>query len=108
MPHIAYEPKTRGAWQQPVFSEPLLATIGSAGHWNHRSDDDYHSQLGALFRRMDAERQKQLFENTALAMAGVSDQVCQRHVANCAQAGPAYDAGATAGLTSNHPDKIIY
>ena len=96
---IAYEPNGRGEWQQqPAFREPLLPVSGGAGHWNHRTDDDYFSQPGELFRRMDAARRQLLFENTARAMAGVTDEVCQRHINHCTQADPAYGAGVAAAL----------
>ena len=63
-----YEPNTRGEWQeQPDFREPPLSIEGSADHWNHRVDDDYYSQPGALFRQMTAEQQQTLFDNTARA-----------------------------------------
>jgi catalase len=47
---------------------------------------------------MDAGRHQLLYENTARAMSGVSDDVCQRHVAHCAQADPAYGAGVATAL----------
>jgi catalase len=96
---IAYEPNSRGEWrQQPAFGEPHFPASGGAGHWDHRNDDDYYSQVGELFRRMDAGRRQLLFENTARAMAGVTDDVCQRHVKHCTQADPAYGAGVAAAL----------
>ena len=96
---VAYEPNSRGEWrQQPVFAEPRLPASGAAGHWNHRTDDDYFSQPGELFRHMDAGRRQVLFENTARAMAGVTDEVCRRHVTHCTQADPAYGAGVAAAL----------
>jgi catalase len=96
---IAYEPNSRGEWQQqPEFRESRFAASGAAGHWDHRSDGDYYSQAGELFRHMDAGRRQLLFENTARAMAGVTDEVCQRHVAHCNQADAAYGAGVAAAL----------
>jgi catalase len=96
---IAYEPNSRDEWrQQTVFGEPRLPVSGGAGHWDHRTDDDYYSQVGELFRRMDARRRQLLFENTARAMADVTDDVCQRHVKHCTQADPAYGAGVAAAL----------
>ena len=62
---IGYEPNTQGEWQQqPSFEEPSLSLSGAvagstvasaenvAAHWDHREDEDYHSQPGNLFRLM--------------------------------------------------------
>ena len=50
---LDYEPNSYGQWQeQPDFSKPPLSFEGAADHWNHRVDQDYYSQPGALFRLM--------------------------------------------------------
>ena len=96
---IGYEPNSRGEWQQqPDFSEPPLAVEGAAGHWDHRADDDYYSQPGALFRLMTPAQQQVLFDNTARSLGGASAEVQARHVANCSKADPAYGAGVAAAL----------
>jgi len=53
-----------------------------------------------LFRLMTPAQQRVLFENTARAIAGASRTIQQRHIANCAQADPAYGAGVSAALES--------
>ncbi|MFC5478793.1 catalase [Massilia suwonensis] len=94
-----YEPNSRGEWrEQPDLREPPLALEGAADHWNHRSDDDYYSQPGALFRLMTTAQQQVLFDNTARAMRGVSEEVKARHAAHCAMADPAYGAGVRAAF----------
>jgi catalase len=94
-----YEPNTRGEWQEePDFREPPLSIDGSADHWNHRLDEDYYSQPGALFRMMKAEQQQTLFDNTARALNGVSKPVQQLHIEHCAQADPAYGAGVAKAI----------
>jgi catalase len=61
-----YEPNTRDEWEEQLdFKEPPLSLEGAADHWNHRVDDDYYSQPGALFRLMTPAQQQALFENTA-------------------------------------------
>ncbi|MFJ2990202.1 catalase [Collimonas sp. NPDC087041] len=95
----SYEPNSDGEWQeQPDFREPPLAISGAAGHWNHRVDDDYYSQPGALFRLMTPLQQQILFDNTARAMRGVSDEIKARHVGNCLKADPDYGAGVAEAL----------
>jgi catalase len=94
-----YEPNTRGEWQQqPDYREPPLSIEGTADHWNHRVDDDYYSQPGALFRKMTVEQQQTLFDNTARALNGVSKPVQQLHIEHCAQADPAYGAGVAQAI----------
>ena len=96
---IGYEPNSKGEWQQqPDFSEPPLAIEGAAAHWDHRTDDDYYSQPGNLFRLMTPEKQRLLFENTARSVGGASKEIQQRHIANCTRADPAYGAGVAAAL----------
>jgi catalase len=109
---IGYEPNSKGEWQeQPDFSEPPLAIEGAADHWNHRTDEDYYSQPGNLFRLMTPEAQQLLFDNTARSVGGASLEVQQRHIANCSKADPAYGAGVKAalerGVSQKTPNKVI-
>lgn len=96
---LGYEPNSYGEWQeQPDFSEPPLDLEGSAGRWNHREDDDYYSQPGALFRLMTPEQQQVLFENTARSVGGASEDIQQRHIDHCTKADPAYGKGVKDAL----------
>jgi catalase len=96
---LGYEPNSYGEWQeQPDFSEPPLDLDGAAGRWNHREDDDYYSQPGALFRLMTAEQQQVLFENTARSVGGASEDIQQRHIDHCTKADPAYGKGVADAL----------
>ncbi|MEH6467429.1 MAG: catalase, partial [Porticoccus sp.] len=98
---IGYEPNSYEEWQeQPDFSEPPLDLEGAAGHWNHREDDDYYSQPGALFRLMTPEQQQVLFENTARSVGGASRDIQQRHIDHCTKADPAYGKGVADALES--------
>ena len=90
----SYEPNTRGEWQeQPDFREPPLSLEGAADHWNHRVDEDYYSQPGALFRLMSRAQQQVLCDNTARALQGVSQPIVDLHVEHCRLADPAYGQG---------------
>ena len=96
---IGYEPNSHGEWQeQPDFSEPPLDLEGTAGRWNHREDEDYFSQPGALFRLMTPKQQQVLFENTARSVGGASEDIQQRHVDHCTKADPAYGTGVATAL----------
>jgi catalase len=96
---IGYEPNSKGSWQQQsALAEPRLSIEGAGGHWDHRVDDDYYSQPGALFRLMTPAQQQVLFENTARSLGGASRPIQQRHIANCSKADPAYGAGVATAL----------
>jgi catalase len=96
---ISYEPNTRNEWQeQPDYREPPLTLEGAADHWNHRVDEDYYSQPGALFRKMSDSQKQALFDNTARALNGVSKPVQQLHIDHCAAADPAYGAGVAQAI----------
>ena len=96
---LGYEPNSYGEWQQqPDFAEPPLSLEGAADHWNHRTDDDYYSQPGKLFRLMSAEQQKALFGNTARAMGNAPKEIKIRHISNCLKADPAYGEGVAKAL----------
>ncbi|MFZ6760919.1 catalase [Undibacterium sp. Ji50W] len=96
---LGFEPNSKGEWQQqPEFAEPALPLEGAAAHWDHRLDQDYYSQPGALFRLMNPSQQQVLFENTARSLQGVSSPVQQRHIDNCNKADRAYGAGVAAAL----------
>ncbi len=96
---LGYEPNSYGEWQeQPNFSEPPLALSGAADHWNHRVDQDYYSQPGALFRLISQEQKQVLFENTARSIGDAPKQIQLRHIGNCFKADPAYGAGVAKAL----------
>ncbi|WP_429261278.1 catalase-related domain-containing protein [Paraburkholderia atlantica] len=62
-------------------------------------NEDHYEQPGILFRRLDIEQRKALFENTARAMRGVSRHIKERHIANCTKADPAYGLGIAQALS---------
>jgi len=97
---IAYEPNTKGEWQeQPAFAEPPLALNGAADRWNYREDDDdYYAQPRALFRLMRPDQQQVLFDNTARSLGGAAKAIQLRHIANCLKADPAYGQGVAKAL----------
>ena len=99
---IAYEPNTKGQWQeQPEFKEPPLALNGAADRWNYREDDsDYFTQPGDLFRLLTPDAQQRLFDNTARNINGVSEHIVQKHISHCTQADPAYGAGVAKAIAT--------
>ena len=96
---IGYEPNSFGEWrEQPDFREPLLAVEGAADHWNHRVDDDYYSQPGALFRLLTAAQRQWLFDNTARSVGGAPREIQRRHIGHCLRADTDYGEGVAKAL----------
>ena len=57
---------------------------------------------------MSPEQKKVLFDNTARAMKGASQEVLERHVANCRRADRAYGRGVAEALaTSLKEGKLV-
>ncbi|MFD7953865.1 catalase [Streptomyces ardesiacus] len=102
------EPNSYGRWQeQPAYREPALAVGAVADRFNYREDDDnYFEQPGNLFRQMTPEQQQVLFENTARAINGASEQTVARHIANCTKADPAYGEGVRKAIEALAADTL--
>ncbi|WP_353233811.1 catalase [Diaphorobacter ruginosibacter] len=105
---IAYEPNTKGEWQeQPEYAEPVEKLYGDSARWNYREDDsDYFTQPGDLFRLLTPEKQQLLFENTARNIAGVSEHIVQRHIEHCTKADPAYGKGVADAIARQKAGKL--
>ena len=96
---IGYEPNSQGEWQeQPDFSEPPLNLSGAVMRWDHREDDDYYSQPGALFNLMNEQQKQALFDNTAESIGGASSDIQKRHIRHCLKAAKAYGEGIAKAL----------
>ncbi|WP_322010136.1 catalase [Paraburkholderia sp. J12] len=95
---VNYEPSRFGDFaQRPQAGEPALAA-GAVDHYDHREDDDYYSQPGALFRLFDAGQRERLFANIARAIAGVPAEIVQRQIEHFRRADPAYAQGVIAAI----------
>lgn len=97
---LNYEPNSFGEWKEtPSAAEPPLALDGQAAdRWNHRVDDDYYSQPGALFHLMTPAQQELLFGNIGRHMAGVPEEIQRRQLEHFRKADPAYAAGVAKAL----------
>jgi catalase len=93
-----YEPNRFGAFAQERSAvEPPLAA-GAVDRYDHREDDDYYSQPGALFRLFDEGQRARLFENIARHIDGVPEDIVARQLEHFARADPAYGAGVAAAI----------
>jgi catalase len=102
----SYNPNSQGLWDnQPEYAEPALALDGDpADHYDHRLEEDHFEQPGNLFRKMTPGQKQLLFDNTARAINGASQEVLERHVANCTKADPAYGRGVAKALGIAEPE----
>src|SRR5215469_13036536 len=73
-------------------------SLARADHWDHRVDEDYYEQPGILLRKMNPEGKQRLFENTARAINGASQEVLHRHIESWRRADPAYGEGVAKAI----------
>lgn len=93
-----YEPNRFGAFaQDPRAIEPSEAG-GDVMRYDHRLDDDYYSQPGALFRLFDAAQRERLFGNIARSMASVPAEIVANQIEHFRRADPAYAAGVVEAI----------
>jgi catalase len=96
---VNYEPNRFGEYaQDPSAAEPPLAIDGAADRYDHREDQDYYSQPGALFRLMTREQQQQLCGNIARHIHGVPEEIVAKAVEHFRQADPDYGVGVEAAI----------
>ena len=94
-----YEPNSFcGPVEDPSVAEPPLKISGDAARHNHRVGNDDYSQAGDLFRLMTDHQRRQLLENIAVAMQGVSDEIVRRQLVHFTKADPDYGAGVARQL----------
>lgn len=84
---VNYEPNSFGG---PVdnrkFNEPPLALDGNAWNYDNRTDKDYYSQPGALYRLVPEDEKLRIHANVAAAMDGVPEEIKIRAIARFYQA----------------------
>ncbi|MBF0192247.1 MAG: catalase [Magnetococcales bacterium] len=98
---INYQPNRLGEFPEtPAVAEPPLAIDGAADRYNHREDEDYYSQPGALFRLMTPELQRQLCGNIARHIQGVPADIVVLALEHFRKADSAYAAGVEAAIKS--------
>lgn len=88
-----YEPNRFGEFAQDRSAlEPPLAA-GAIDRYDHREDEDYYSQPGALFRLFDEGQRARLFDTIAGHIDGVPEVIVARQLEHFSRADPAYGAG---------------
>lgn len=95
-----YEPNSfsNAPKQAPQYREPAMTLSGAADRYDHRLDEDYYSQAGALFRLMSDAQKALLIDNITGAMRSVTRDVKCRQIAHFLKADRAYGEGIASGL----------
>src|SRR5882757_1261066 len=95
---VNYEPNRFGEFAQDAsVNEPALAA-GAVQRYDHREDEDYYSQPGALFRLFDDAQKQRFFANIARHIHGVPNEIVKVQIEHFRRADPAYAAGVVAAL----------
>lgn len=96
---VNYEPNSMGGpVEDPRFQEPPLKISGDADRYDHRVGNDDYDQPGKLFRLMNPDQKRQLFENIAEAMAGIPKRIMVRQLVHFYKADPEYGKGVAKQL----------
>lgn len=70
----------------------------SLGRCDHRVDDDYYTQAGALYRLMSPAQQTELVGNIADSLKNAPRDIQARMLCHFFRADPAYGAGIARGV----------
>jgi catalase len=73
---------------------------GAVARYDHRSDGDYYSQPGALYRLMSPAQQQLLVDNLVAAMGPVPAAIQARQLAHFRAADATWGARVEAGLAA--------
>jgi catalase len=94
-----YEPNSFGGpTQNPAYVERQRAVSGMVGRHSHRSDADYSSQPGNLFRLMPADAKQRLIDNIVVSMKSVPQRIQELQIQHFFEADQAYGTGVAKGL----------
>jgi catalase len=94
-----YEPNSfDGPIEDPNYRERARTISGSVDRHNHRSDPDYYSQPGALFRLMSLDARGRLINNIVAGMSSVPTEIQKRQIEHFYKADPEYGSGVARGL----------
>jgi catalase len=84
---VNYEPNSFGGpVENRVLIEPELILDGNAYNYDHRSDKDYYTQPGDLYRLVPEDEKKQIASNVVESMEGVPQEIVIRGIARFYQA----------------------
>jgi catalase len=94
-----YEPNSfNGPAENPLYRERPRTITGAVDRHNHRSDADYYTQPGNLFRLMKPDARERLINNIVGTMKGIPTEIQDRQLWHFKQADIAYGTGVAKGL----------
>jgi len=93
-PQVNYEPNSFGGpTQDPRYVERPKMVSGTVARHDHRSDSDYYTQPGNLFRLMTADAKERLIGNIAGSLGETPKRIQELQVQHFYKADPAYGSG---------------
>jgi catalase len=99
---VNYEPNSFGGpTQDRRYVERPKPVSGTVARHDHRSDSDYYTQPGNLFRLMPADAKQRLISNIVASMKGVPRRIQELQIQHFYKADPAYGTGVAKGLGLN-------
>jgi catalase len=94
-----YEPNSFGGpVEDAKYTERPKQVSGTVARHNHREDNDYYSQPGALFRLLTSDAQQRLIGNIVASMGSIPKHIQERQIQHFYKADPAYGEGVAKGL----------
>jgi catalase len=94
-----YEPNSfKGPAEDAAYRERPRPVSGTIERHNHRSDHDYYTQPGNLFRLMKADEKERLIGNIVASMKSVPEHIQERQLWHLKKADLAYATGIAEGL----------
>ncbi len=94
-----YEPNSfNGPAEDAAYRERARTITGSVDRHNHRSDGDYYSQPGNLYRLMKRDAQERLVGNIVASMGSVPREIQERQIRHFYKADPNWGRGVAEGL----------
>jgi catalase len=105
---VNYEPNSFGGpTQDAKYVERPKMVSGTVARHDHRSDSDYYTQPGNLFRLMDAGAKERLIRNIVGSLGnGVPRRIQELQVRHFYRADAAYGTGVAKGLGLNIEDVV--
>jgi len=98
-PAVNYEPNSFGGpTQDKRYVERPKMVSGTVARHDHRSDADYYTQPGKLFRLMPADAKERLISNIVGNLKQVPVRIQELQVQHFYKADPAYGGGVAKGL----------
>jgi catalase len=100
---VNYEPNSFGGpTQDRSYVERPRAVSGTVARHDHRTDGDYYTQPGNLFRLLSADAKQRLIDNIVTSLGnGVPKRIQELQIQHFYKADPGYGTGVAKGLGLN-------